>query len=122
MPAPIAGTAALPDGVLAIYDVDAFLTAADEVAPRRGIDGGGDLTLPADVLRDARALVRDRLGLDFPARKDADLTRALHTASDDPRGLVAALRDAAPRHRRLARVDRRADRAGELLLPRSRAL
>jgi purine-binding chemotaxis protein CheW len=30
IPAPIAGTAALPDGVLAIYDVDAFLTAADE--------------------------------------------------------------------------------------------
>ena len=30
VPAPMAGTAALPDGVLAIYDVDAFLSAADE--------------------------------------------------------------------------------------------
>ncbi|WP_037495799.1 chemotaxis protein CheW [Solirubrobacter soli] len=30
VPAPMAGTAALPEGVLAIYDVDAFLTAADE--------------------------------------------------------------------------------------------
>jgi purine-binding chemotaxis protein CheW len=30
VPAPMAGTAALPDGMLAIYDVDAFLTAADE--------------------------------------------------------------------------------------------
>jgi purine-binding chemotaxis protein CheW len=30
MPAPMAGAAALPDGVLAIYDVDAFLSAADE--------------------------------------------------------------------------------------------
>jgi purine-binding chemotaxis protein CheW len=30
VPAPIAGTVALPDGVRAIYDVDAFLSAADE--------------------------------------------------------------------------------------------
>ena len=32
VPAPMAGTAALPDGVLAIYDVDAFLTTADEAS------------------------------------------------------------------------------------------
>jgi purine-binding chemotaxis protein CheW len=39
MPAPIAGTAALPDGVLAIYDVDAFLTAADEHALAAALAG-----------------------------------------------------------------------------------
>jgi purine-binding chemotaxis protein CheW len=38
-PAPIAGTAALPDGVLAIYDVDAFLTAADEEALTAALTG-----------------------------------------------------------------------------------
>ena len=32
VPAPVAGIAALPDGVLLIYDVDAFLTAEDERA------------------------------------------------------------------------------------------
>ncbi len=32
VPAPLGGIAALPDGVLLIYDVDAFLSAADEAA------------------------------------------------------------------------------------------
>ena len=32
LPAPVAGIAALPDGVLLIYDVDAFLSAEDERA------------------------------------------------------------------------------------------
>jgi len=32
VPAPVGGIAALPDGVLLIYDVDAFLTAEDERA------------------------------------------------------------------------------------------
>jgi purine-binding chemotaxis protein CheW len=40
IPAPIAGTAALPDGVLAIYDVDAFLTAADERQLEAALAGG----------------------------------------------------------------------------------
>ena len=39
VPAPLAGTAALDDGVLAIYDVDAFLTAADEVALTAALTG-----------------------------------------------------------------------------------
>ena len=39
IPAPIAGTAALDDGVLAIYDVDAFLTAADEEALTAALTG-----------------------------------------------------------------------------------
>jgi chemotaxis signal transduction protein len=39
VPAPIAGTAALDDGVLAIYDVDAFLTAADEEALAAALTG-----------------------------------------------------------------------------------
>jgi purine-binding chemotaxis protein CheW len=40
IPAPIAGTAALPDGVLAIYDVDAFLTEADERQLDAALAGG----------------------------------------------------------------------------------
>jgi purine-binding chemotaxis protein CheW len=32
VPAPMSGTAGLPDGVLAIYDLDAFLSAEDEAA------------------------------------------------------------------------------------------
>jgi chemotaxis protein methyltransferase CheR len=47
------------------------------------------------VLAAARALVRDRCGLDFPSRRDADLARALRTASDEPAVLVAALREEA---------------------------
>ena len=39
IPAPIAGIAALPDGVLAIYDVDAFFTAADEEALAAALTG-----------------------------------------------------------------------------------
>jgi chemotaxis protein methyltransferase CheR len=45
------------------------------------------------VLDAARALVRDRCGLDFPSRRDADLARALRAASDEPATLVAALRE-----------------------------
>jgi chemotaxis protein methyltransferase CheR len=41
---------------------------------------------------EARTLVRDRLGLDFPARRDADLERALDGAGDAPRALLDALR------------------------------
>ena len=41
---------------------------------------------------EARTLVRDRLGLDFPARRDADLERALDAATDAPRELLDALR------------------------------
>jgi chemotaxis signal transduction protein len=39
VPAPMAGTAALPDGLLAIYDVDAFLTAADEALLTEALTG-----------------------------------------------------------------------------------
>jgi purine-binding chemotaxis protein CheW len=39
VPAPMAGTAALPDGVLAIYDVDAFLTPADEALLAAALTG-----------------------------------------------------------------------------------
>jgi purine-binding chemotaxis protein CheW len=39
VPAPMAGTAALDGGVLAIYDVDAFLTAADEDALTAALTG-----------------------------------------------------------------------------------
>jgi purine-binding chemotaxis protein CheW len=39
VPAPMAGTAALADGVLAIYDVDAFLTVADEEALTAALTG-----------------------------------------------------------------------------------
>jgi chemotaxis protein methyltransferase CheR len=46
----------------------------------------------ADVLEGARALIRDQLGLDFPARRDSDLVRALSAASDDPRALMETLR------------------------------
>ena len=35
----MAGTAALPDGVLAIYDVDAFLSAADEAVLAAALTG-----------------------------------------------------------------------------------
>jgi chemotaxis protein methyltransferase CheR len=45
------------------------------------------------VLAAARALVRDRCGLDFPSRRDADLARALHATSEEPATLVAALRE-----------------------------
>ncbi|MDA0164823.1 tetratricopeptide repeat protein [Solirubrobacter ginsenosidimutans] len=41
---------------------------------------------------EARTLVRDRLGLDFPARREADLERALDGATDAPRELLDALR------------------------------
>jgi chemotaxis protein methyltransferase CheR len=55
--------------------------------------------LPAPVLADARALVADRLGLAFPARRAADLERALSTTAG-PAGapaLLSALR-AQPAH------------------------
>jgi chemotaxis protein methyltransferase CheR len=42
------------------------------------------------VLQVARELVRDQLGLEFPARRDADLARAL---GDEPEALVHALRE-----------------------------
>ena len=38
------------------------------------------------MLDAARALVRDRCGLDFPSRRDADLARALRAASQEPAG------------------------------------
>ncbi|HEY6886167.1 MAG TPA: protein-glutamate O-methyltransferase CheR, partial [Solirubrobacter sp.] len=56
---------------------------------------------------EARTLVRDRLGLDFPARRDADLERALAGATDAPRELLDALRDQPttdPRWRALIRA------------------
>ena len=83
----MAGTAALPDGVLAIYDVDAFLSADDEERLDAALTGA-PADGPAEVLEGARALVRDQLGLDFPSRRDADLERALSAASDDPRALA----------------------------------
>jgi chemotaxis protein methyltransferase CheR len=43
-------------------------------------------------MEEARTLVRDRLGLDFPARRDADLSRAFETASDAPREFLSTLR------------------------------
>jgi chemotaxis protein methyltransferase CheR len=43
-------------------------------------------------MEEARTLVRDRLGLDFPARRDADLARALDSASDAPREFLSTLR------------------------------
>ena len=103
----MAGTAALPDGVLAIYDVDAFLSADDE----RAADGGA-----AVMLEGARALVRDQLGLDFPSRRDPDLERALAARSVADAALGAADRPA------WRAGDRVADRPGELLLPRRRVL
>jgi purine-binding chemotaxis protein CheW len=39
VPAPMAGIAALPDGVLAVYDVDAFLSAADEASLAAALTG-----------------------------------------------------------------------------------
>lgn len=53
------------------------------------------MTLPAPVINGARTLVARRLGLDFPARRGADLERALTAAAGDAGelALLAALHE-----------------------------